>query len=154
MEQANIKPVTLVIGRSGVGKTTIAKSIFGSDIIDDNPSDEIKKYESENMALYDSLKVNISKGDDYFIDEIQNYMYENYKIKDESAHINTFCYVIEGSGGRVTDSDLKIINTLPSECTIIIISKADISKPQQLDVRIKTSGLLLKIKRTEQPSQQ
>jgi len=138
MKKENIKPVVLMLGASGVGKTTIAQNVLGKNIVSDDKIDNdsvasslYEEYTDDNITIYDSLVVNVSKGDEYFIDEIK--LFVNEKDNNTNKHINMFWYVIAGSGGRVTDSDIKIINTLPKESVIVVISKKDIAKMQQLE---------------------
>ncbi len=125
-KKENIRPVILMLGGAAVGKSTIAQSIFGDEKINSDESSFFNEHEGSDITIYDSLTVNIAKGEDYFIDEIKSFI-------DEIKSINTFYYVIDGSGGRVTDSDMKIINTLPKKSTIVIISKSDIAKTQQIE---------------------
>lgn len=131
-KKENIKPVVLMIGGNAVGKTTLAQCILGRSVVGDEDLDNswslgsIAEYITDNMTIYDSLTVNVDKGEDFFIDELNSF-------RNENTNVNIFWYVIDGSGGRVKESDIKIINTLPKGSTLVVISKSDTANTEQLD---------------------
>ncbi len=134
----NIKPVVLIFGYTGAGKTTILQSIFGkNNVADDKISHGEPKtqnfdiYESSVIKIYDSKGLEPDKGEDNFIASVKDFIAEKENSPDFKNHINVYWYVIQGSGGRVTKTDLKIIKSLKPESTIVIISKSDITKLNQ-----------------------
>lgn len=138
--EQNKRPVVLICGYTGTGKSTILQQIFGRDVVPDYKighgeatTQEYDKYENELIKIYDSKGLEPDSGEDHFIAETNNFIRDRQESPDVNQHIHVFWYVIQGSGGRVTDTDIKIINSFKRESTIVIISKKDITKPQQLE---------------------
>ena len=133
------KPNILICGYTGSGKTSIIQSLLGEEKV---PQDRIKdgepatqdyiKYSNDLVTIWDSKGLEPDKGEDEFINRTRDFI---RKMQDSSRnvddHIHIFWYVIQGFGGRVTNTDLKIIDIFPKESTVVIISKIDITREKQ-----------------------
>jgi len=145
------RPVVLICGFTGVGKSTILQEIFGKEVVPDDKighgsplTQEYDEYENQYIKIYDSKGLEPDKGEDNFIEETREFISGLRDLPNLNDHIHVYWYVIAGSGARVTDTDLKIINTFPKESTVVIISKKDITKDKQLEAikeRLTNSGI-------------
>lgn len=133
------KPNILICGYTGSGKTSIIQSLLGEENV---PQDRIKdgepatqdyvKYSNDLITIWDSKGLEPDKGEEEFINRTKDFirsMQDSSRNVDD--HIHIFWYVIQGFGGRVTNTDLKIIEIFPKESTIVIISKIDITREKQ-----------------------
>lgn len=135
------RPNILICGYTGSGKTSIIQSLLGEDLV---PQDRIKdgepatqdydKYENELVRVFDSKGLEADKGENEFINRTKDFI---RKMQDSSRnvddHIHIFWYAIQGPGARVTNTDLKIIESFPKESTLILITKSDITKERQFN---------------------
>lgn len=135
------KPNILICGYTGSGKTSTIQALLGEDLV---PQDRIKdgepatqdydKYENELVRVWDSKGLEPDKGEDEFIGRTKDFV---RRMQDTSRnvddHIHIFWYAIQGPGARVTNTDLKIIESFPKESTLILITKSDITKERQFN---------------------
>lgn len=134
------RPNILICGYTGAGKTSIIQALLGKDLVEDEKikSGErgtmgYERYENELIRVWDSMGLEPAKGEDEFIKMTEQFIRERQdSSKNVDNHIHIFWYVISAGVKRVTETDLKIINTFPKESTIVIISQID------LDSRNKT----------------
>jgi len=148
------RPVVLICGFTGSGKSTVLQEIFGKKVVSDDKigtttskplTQKYDEYKNQYIKIYDSKGLEPGKGEDNFIEETREFISGLRDLPNLNDHIHVYWYVIQGSGARVTDTDLKIINTFPKESTVVIISKKDITKEKQLKAikeRLTNSGIL------------
>ena len=129
------KPNILICGYTGSGKTSIIQSLLGEDLVTADKvgaglpiTQDYEMYENEMIRIWDSKGLEPDKGEDNFISETKNFIYEMQQLPNVDDHIHIFWYVINGAGSKVTPTDLKIIEIFPKESTILIISKIDTAK--------------------------
>ena len=161
--EERLKPPSIaVIGRTGAGKSSLIKAIFGLN------DDEIKvdvglpvtkcyrKYPNPYnpdipIILYDSAGYEANKTDD-FLEDTLKFLREkslsNTQSVDDSIHL--VWYLINAGLGRIEDFDLKVIETALSLKipVIIVLSQCDIAKPKNLsELKKKLSNSFAKIER-------
>ena len=131
------KPGILLVGGTGVGKSSLCNMIFGENIAPTGMglpiTQTIKKYESNSTSvrIYDSAGYECGKTEEFFNDVIE-------LVKDNPAQsdINIIWYCIQASGSKITDFDINTIKTLnDTGCPIcVVLTKVDISSDD--DIRI------------------
>ena len=145
LKSFNKKPNILICGYTGAGKTSIIQALLGEDLVPDNKigheanpmTQDYDRYENELIGIWDSKGLEPDKGENEFIERTKKYIRELQENKNVDEHIHIFWYAISVGVGKVTDTDLKIINTFPKESTLIIISKADLDKRNETVKAIK-----------------
>lgn len=142
IEQTVKKPNILLLGGTGVGKSSLTNLIFKTDIaktgIGKPVTQEITRYEIENSAvvLYDSVgyELNGENSKDEFIIKIEEYISASKSKKiDEQIHL--VWYHIQASGHRVTEWDLNLINKIKSFNIpiAVVFTKCDLVSQQEIE---------------------
>lgn len=125
----------LVVGQTGVGKSSLINIIFGEDIA----SVSHTKPETRGFHKYASptLPINIIDSEGYELDvaekfnsSINDYIDSNFSGVEDQIHIAWYCISI--SGARVLSFDLKNIEFLLSKNipTAVVFTQADNDTPQ------------------------
>jgi predicted GTPase len=139
-------PSVALIGRTGTGKSSLIKNIFGlnDDEIDANAGFPQTKYYKRYpdpydpevpIILYDSPGYEADKTSEFLEDTlqfIQKNSLDNAQSVDEQIHL--VWYLIHAGLGRIENFDLNIIETaLRSRIPVLIIlSQCDTAKPKEI----------------------
>jgi uncharacterized protein (DUF697 family)/ethanolamine utilization protein EutP (predicted NTPase) len=151
-EESIQRPTILVCGYTGSGKTTLIQKICGADIV---PDDAIKHgepgtqdyvpYENKLIKFWDSRGLEPGDGEDNFINMTQDFITELRRDSDVAKHIHLVWYCVQGSGARVTDTDIRLMKEIfPTAQVLCLITKKDAARgPQIPDMtkRIKITGI-------------
>ena len=139
-QKLNHKPNVLMAGYTGSGKTSLALAILGDMVSDDKIGNGAPKtmgydkYENEHICLWDSKGLELGETEEAFTDETREFVRQRQDDTNVDNHIHLVWYVIQGSGARVTDCDINLIKKIFNpENVIVVISKADITRPNQLE---------------------
>lgn len=133
--KANIKrPNILVVGQTGVGKSSLINTIFNQDIAKvSNTKPETRgfhKYESPDIPIniIDSEGYELDKAD-AFKTSIEEFINKNFINTEEQIHIAWYCISI--SSARVLPYDLENLGFLLSKNipTAVIFTQADNDSP-------------------------
>jgi predicted GTPase len=135
------RPTILVFGQVGVGKTTLIQKTLGKGIV---PDDKISSYKPGTMEFieYNDNYITLIDSQGFepgmqVADFTKNIFSKVSKLQtneDIKNHIHLAWYCIQGSGGRITKTDLHLIkNVLSEKRTMVVITKKDITKAEQLD---------------------
>ena len=133
--KANIKrPNILVVGQTGVGKSSLINTIFNQDIAKvSNTKPETRgfhKYESPDIPIniIDSEGYELDKAD-AFKTSIEEFINKNFLNTEEQIHIAWYCISI--SSARVLPYDLENLGFLLSKNipTAVIFTQADNDSP-------------------------
>jgi uncharacterized protein (DUF697 family)/predicted GTPase len=137
------RPTILVCGYTGVGKTTLLQKIFGKELISDdkiNASEpctkEFDNYQNERIKCYDSRGFVMGEKEEEFVENVRKFVRSKQDNPDVDEHIHLVWYCIAGPGARITPFDLRLIKNI-FQNVIVVITKKDITKPEQLEGMIK-----------------
>ena len=139
------RPNILICGYTGAGKTSIIQALLGKDLVPDNMigheahpmTQDYDRYENELVGIWDSKGLEPDKGQDEFVARTKNHIRKVQENENVDEHIHIFWYTISVGVGKVTGTDLKIINTFPKESTLVIISKIDLDRKNRVVEAIK-----------------
>ena len=131
----------LVMGKTGVGKSTIVNSIFGEDIANTGAGFPVTQYfqkysleeeETIPINIYDSAGCELGKEKDFIAD---TYQFLEGKLKEGiDAQIHVAWYVVNASSARFEPFEGKIINKLYEQRipVIIILSQCDCAREKEI----------------------
>ena len=139
------RPNILICGYTGAGKTSIIQALLGKDLVPDNKigheanpmTQDYDRYENSYIGIWDSKGLEPDKGQDEFVERTKNHIRKIQENKNVDEHIHIFWYAISVGVGKVTGTDLKIINSFPKESTLVIISKIDLDRKNRVVEAIK-----------------
>ncbi|MBR4257719.1 MAG: 50S ribosome-binding GTPase [Kiritimatiellae bacterium] len=132
------RPNILVCGYTGSGKSSLIKAILG-DVVpaaaigDGKPKTmDFDHYENDMISIWDSRGMELGDTEDQFVEYARSFI--NGRVTDMNVdnHIHLVWYAIQGTGARITDCDLKLINEIfTPKNLIVVITKSDCTRPQQ-----------------------
>ena len=134
----------MIIGTSGVGKSTLINELFGEKVAQEGTGKRCTtigtKYNSKNvpfLTLYDSVGTEIGQG--HTLEEVQNDTLEeitkNLNINNPNEHIH--CIIYCTSSNRIFEDELKVIMKLREKYDgkrlpiVIVFTRADIEEEVQ-----------------------
>lgn len=138
----NQKPTILICGYTGSGKTSLIQNICGKNLVSDDKishgqpcTQNFDFYENDFFRLYDSKGLEPGEGnEEEFLKVTKELVKTLREDQNVDNHIHLVWYCIQGSGARVTEADLKLINEIfDKNHEIVVITKSDITRPEQFD---------------------
>lgn len=128
-QDINSKLNVLIVGKTGVGKSTLINAVFGDKVAKTGSgrpvTQEILKIEvNKNFSIYDTKGLEMKDFENTYAD-IENFLEEDsYKKADEQIHVIWFC--IAEPSRRIEEGEKKLFELLKQkDYTIItVITKA------------------------------
>lgn len=125
-ELKNLTPVNiLLIGKSGVGKSTLVNSIFRERLADTGVGQPVTKHlqkisrEDVPITIYDTRGLELdAKVQEAVRDEIYSLVEKNNKT-DEAIHVAYYC--IQATSSRIEDSEIKLIEEISKKIPVILV---------------------------------
>lgn len=125
-ELENLEPVNiLLIGKSGVGKSTLINSVFREKIADTGTGKPVTKHlqkinrEDVPVTLYDTRGLELSPE---VQEQVQNEIYsvidENKGSKD-AIHVAYYC--IQATSSRIEDSEIDMIKAISKKIPVVLV---------------------------------
>lgn len=130
MAKENFKRTNiLVLGKTGVGKSTLINAIFGEDLAKTGTgkpcTENIKEYSKEGSPIHliDTKGLELETFDSILNDLLQE-IDKRKNTTDSTNYIHIAWYCINYNSKRIEDGELNIIKKLSSEIPVIaIVSK-------------------------------
>ncbi|WP_314990494.1 GTPase [uncultured Campylobacter sp.] len=135
MQDINSKLNVLIVGKTGVGKSTLINAVFGDAVTKTGSGKPITQEINEikvnpNFSIYDTKGLEL-KGFDATCDDIANFLEENSKKRaDEQIHIVWFC--VAEPGRRIEEGEKRLFDIIREKdyATIVVITKAQQDKDE------------------------
>ena len=125
-ELKNIPPVNiLIIGKSGVGKSTLVNSIFRERIADTGIGKPVTKHlqkvsrKDVHITIYDTRGLELNPKVQKDVEtEIFDLIKKNKGTKDE-IHIAYYC--IQGTSSRIEDTEIEMLEAISEKIPVVLI---------------------------------
>ncbi len=136
-----LKPTILTCGYTGSGKTSLIQGIFGNKTVPDceishsTPmTKDFVKYRNEFINIWDSRGFEASDDVKTFLQNQLERVIQLQNTKDIDNQIHVVWYTIQVSGGRVTEVDLYLIESIFTKVKngIVVLTKTDQCSLKQL----------------------
>ena len=132
-ELKNIPPVNiLIIGKSGVGKSTLVNSIFRERIADTGIGKPVTKHlqkvsrKDVPITIYDTRGLELNPQVQKDVEtEIFDLIKKNKGTKDE-IHIAYYC--IQGTSSRIEDTEIEMLEAISEKIPVVLILTQAIGK--------------------------
>jgi predicted GTPase/uncharacterized protein (DUF697 family) len=135
-------PNILLIGRTGVGKSTLVNAVFGKNIAKAGAGLPVTQYfqkysrpleEGIPITLYDSAGFETDKAQDFLKGTFDFLNSQRTKGKEEQIHLSW--YVVDASSARFEYFERELIDKLNSEKipVIIVLSQCDRASDEEID---------------------
>lgn len=115
----------LLVGKSGVGKSTLINSVFREQLADTGigkpVTKHLKKISKEGIPinLYDTQGLELSEAvQQKIVSEFFDLIEQNKGTKEE-IHVCYYC--IQATSGRIEDSEISLIESLSTKVPVIIV---------------------------------
>ncbi len=135
-------PNIAVIGRSGVGKSSLINRVFGENLAATGSGMPItryyQRYANQYLVLYDTPGWEPgSEGEIRFYHDTQEFL-SRYRTLIPTDHIHVIWYTIDAPGARFTSFDAQLIGQLLRNYPVIItLTKCDIARESEKDKVVK-----------------
>lgn len=135
MQDINSKLNVLIVGKTGVGKSTLINAVFGDAVAKTGSGKPITQEINEikvnsNFSIYDTKGLEL-KDFDATCDDIANFLEENSKKRaDEQIHIVWFC--VAEPGRRIEEGEKRLFDIIREKdyAAIAVITKAQQDKDE------------------------
>ncbi len=129
-------PNIVVIGRSGVGKSSLINRVFGAYLAATGAGRPItryyRRYADEHIVLFDTPGWELGKdGEAAFYADTQAFL-QHYRTVTPTDHIHMVWYTIDAPSARFTDFDAALITTLLRNYPVfLVLTKCDIARDEE-----------------------
>ena len=137
LKQEIQKVSILVMGGSGVGKSTLVNTVFKKEVAKAGAGKPVTKgiqcFENDYLRLYDSEGYESGTvNQEHYAALLRDFFAERSRNVHTSIH---FCwYCVSAPSARFTDYDSSIIETIPSTIpTAVVLTQIDIATKTQVD---------------------
>lgn len=130
-------PNIVVIGRTGVGKSSLINAVFGTKLAQTGAGLAVTKsfdlYSNDLVNIYDSAGYEATREREFLISVIDFLRFKERTVIEEQIHL--VWYIINASSARVEPFDISIIDELSQRHIplIIVLSQCDRARIEEID---------------------
>lgn len=125
-EIKNLAPVNiLMVGKSGVGKSTLINSVFRERIADTGIGKPVTKHlqkitrEDVPITIYDTRGLELDPAVQKLVKEEIYSLIEDKKGTEEALHVAYYC--IQATSSRIEDSEIQLIQEISKKIPVILV---------------------------------
>jgi small GTP-binding protein len=129
-------PNIVVIGRSGVGKSTLINRVFGANLATTGAGKPItryyRRYSNQHIVLFDTPGWELGEdAEASFYADTQTFL-RQYRTATPTDHIHMVWYALDAPSARFTTFDASLIsNLLRNYPVVLVLTKCDIARDDQ-----------------------
>lgn len=129
-------PNIVVIGRSGVGKSSLINRVFGSNLAATGAGKPItryyRRYADQHIVLFDTPGWEPGEdGEAAFYADTQTFL-QRYRTTTPTDHIHMVWYTIDAPSARFTDFDVSLVSKLLRNYPVfVVLTKCDVARDDQ-----------------------
>lgn len=133
------KPTVLLVGRTGVGKSSIVNAIFGENSAKVGAGRPVTQhynfYAGEFINIYDTRGWELgAEQEEKFRQDTEKFLTEQLNDEQKESTVDIIWYVLDAPGARFTDFDAELALTAFSGMHVLfILSKCDVAHPEQTE---------------------
>jgi len=120
----------LIIGKTGVGKSTLINSLFNEELVKTGVGKPVTEYIEEisnsdnTISFFDTIGINISNYKEVF-DNLENFIKEKNNDSNEDNHIHVAWLCISDGSSRIEDCETSLEKLITSYLpTMIVVTKS------------------------------
>ena len=145
------KPVVLVCGKTGIGKTSLIQAVTGRETVPDSAIGESARPQTEGFVVYETSamtyvdaeglepgKQTISDYKNFLTSEFINRL-ANGDVKDVITHV---WYCVDGPGARIQSGDRELISSFGDK-VMLVVTKCEIMRKNQFETMNNEIGTLI-----------
>ena len=139
MSDAKFKPVILVCGKTGIGKTSLIQAVTGREIVPDSAigtgmpvTHGFTPYETEAATFVDAEGMEPGTTVADYIAFLKGELLERLATGKSENVITNVWYCVDGPGARVQDADREIVKAF-GEKVILVVTKSEIMRKSQFE---------------------
>lgn len=139
MSDAKFKPVILVCGKTGIGKTSLIQAVTGRETVPDSAigtgmpvTHGFTSYETEAATFVDAEGMEPGTTVADYIAFLKGELLERLATGKSENVITNVWYCVDGPGARVQDADREIVKAF-GEKVILVVTKSEIMRKSQFE---------------------
>lgn len=139
MSSAKVKPVILVCGKTGIGKTSLIQAVTGRETVPDSAigtgmpvTHGFTPYETEAATFVDAEGMEPGTTVADYIAFLKGELLERLATGKSENVITNVWYCVDGPGARVQNADRKIVKAF-GEKVMLVVTKSEIMRKSQFE---------------------
>ena len=139
MSDAKFKPVILVCGKTGIGKTSLIQAVTGRETVPDSAigtgmpvTHGFTPYETEAATFVDAEGMEPGTTVADYIAFLKGELLERLATGKSENVITNVWYCVDGPGARVQDADREIVKAF-GEKVMLVVTKSEIMRKSQFE---------------------
>ena len=145
------KPVVLVCGKTGAGKTSLIQAVTGTDVVPDSAIGESGRPETRGFSVYETEVATFVDAEGMepgreTVDEYRKFLMGELVGRISSgatdAIVTAVWYCIDGSGARVQSADKELVSAFGDK-TVLVVTKCETMRKSQFETMGKALASLM-----------
>jgi len=148
MKSQNYKPVVLICGKTGVGKTTLVQAVTGKEVVPDSAIGESGRPETRGFSVYETEAAVFVDAEGMepgreTVDEYRKFLnaeiVSRLSAENPEDVITAVWYCVDGSGSRVQRADKEIVAAF-GDMAILVVTKSETMRKRDFESFGETLG--------------